>query len=212
MHEERYNALLGLKERLNSWRHHAHRNTQQLEVPSSQKQLDSWRYRACRTTPRLELQSLQEQHIAGYQNKSDHRSSERKGITRALNHTRILANTSAQAHGCQQNTLPVLLGLLLKASSSRQPHWSAKPPRLKIESYQALSSHPLTALTHHSSFRIQSVLTRTDPHEQLSSKTGNHEQLTSTLCVPISLRPTIEQITRIQHRTLYSSTRQLTSP
>ncbi|KZV56662.1 protein Z [Dorcoceras hygrometricum] len=46
----------------------------------------------------------------------------------------------------------------------------------------------------------------------LSSKTGNHWQLTSTLCVLISLRPTEAQITRIQHRALYSSTRQLTSP
>ncbi|KZV18939.1 hypothetical protein F511_26799 [Dorcoceras hygrometricum] len=60
----------------------------QLEEQSSQKQLDSWRYRARRTTPWLEVQSLQKQHTAGYQNRSGHRTCERMGVTRPLDHTR----------------------------------------------------------------------------------------------------------------------------
>ncbi|KZV42423.1 hypothetical protein F511_12649 [Dorcoceras hygrometricum] len=41
---------------------------------------------ARRTTPRLEVQSLQKQHTAGYQNRSGHRSCERMGVTRPLDH------------------------------------------------------------------------------------------------------------------------------
>ncbi|KZV58732.1 hypothetical protein F511_11227 [Dorcoceras hygrometricum] len=78
----------GLKDQHNSWEYNNTGTNQQLEEQRSQKQLDSRRYRGRGTTPRLEVPSLQKQHTADYQNRSGHQSCERRGVTRALNHTR----------------------------------------------------------------------------------------------------------------------------
>ncbi|KZV44745.1 hypothetical protein F511_37928 [Dorcoceras hygrometricum] len=64
--------------------------------------------------------------------------------------TQIFETTSAQAHGCQLNTLPVSLGQLLKASSSRQPHGRSRLQRLSPAYSSARScyqlSHPIACV------------------------------------------------------------------